>query len=50
LSSREEEGPLSDLWRQVDEAVTSVLDRTTFADLVHAWRDKQARAAPYWEI
>jgi DNA-binding IscR family transcriptional regulator len=50
LSSREEEGPLSDLWRQVDEAVTSVLDRTTFADLVHAWRDKQAQAAPYWEI
>ena len=47
---QQEETPLSDLWRQVDEAVTSVVDRTTFADLVHAWREKQAQAAPYWEI
>jgi len=47
---QQEENPLSDLWRRVDEAVTSVLDRTTFADLVRAWRDKQAQAVPYWEI
>lgn len=48
--SRAEEGPFTDLWRRVDEAVTSLLDGTTFEDLVAAWREKQSLAAPYWEI
>ncbi|MGC8793697.1 MAG: RrF2 family transcriptional regulator [Bryobacteraceae bacterium] len=46
----QQDSPLNDLWRQVDEAVSSLLDRTTFADLVRAWKDKQTSGAPYWEI
>ncbi len=50
LGARAEEGPFTDLWRRVDEAVTGLLDATTFEDLVAAWREKQSLAAPYWEI
>lgn len=47
---RKADNPFSDLWRQVDEAVSAIVDRTTFADLVRAWEDRQTRYVPYWEI
>jgi len=47
---RKGENPFSDLWRRVDEAVSAVVDRTTFAELVRAWRERQGRFVPYWEI
>lgn len=47
---RGEDSPLADLWRRVDEAVSSLLDGTSFEDLLSAWREKQSLAAPYWEI
>ena len=46
----ESEGPLADLWRRVDEAVSSVVDRTTFAELGRAWRERQDKYVPNWEI
>ncbi len=46
----EAETPLSDLWRRVDEAVSQIVDRTTLADLVRTWEEKQARYVPNWEI
>jgi Rrf2 family protein len=42
--------PLSPLWTRVDEAVSEVIDRTTFAELVRTWREAQARYVPNWEI
>jgi Rrf2 family protein len=42
--------PLDALWKRVDEAVSEVIDRTTFADLVRSWRESQGRYVPNWEI
>jgi Rrf2 family transcriptional regulator, cysteine metabolism repressor len=43
-------GPFSDMWRQVDDAVSSVIDTTNFADLARRWREKQGRYVPNWDI
>jgi Rrf2 family protein len=42
--------PLSDLWERVDDAINSVLDSATFAQLVREWTDKHSRFVPIWEI
>jgi Rrf2 family cysteine metabolism transcriptional repressor len=42
--------PFSELWRRVDQAVSDVIDYTTFAELARTWRDSQARYVPNWEI
>jgi Rrf2 family protein len=47
---RESEGPLAEMWRMVDDAVSSVVDRTTFAELVRTWRERQNQYVPNWEI
>jgi Rrf2 family cysteine metabolism transcriptional repressor len=44
------EGPLAEMWRLVDDAVSSVVDRTTFAELVRTWRERQDKYVPNWEI
>ncbi len=40
----------SDLWKRVDAAISGVVDRTTFAELVRRWREMQTRYVPNWEI
>jgi Rrf2 family cysteine metabolism transcriptional repressor len=42
--------PLSDLWERVDDAINSVLDSATFAQLVREWTEKHSRFVPNWEI
>ena len=42
--------PLSDLWERVDDAINSVLDSATFAQLVREWTDKHNHFVPNWEI
>ena len=42
--------PLSDTWRRVDQAVSDVIDQTTFAELVRNWREQQSKYVPNWEI
>jgi Rrf2 family protein len=42
--------PFNDLWKRVDEAVSSVIDHTTFGDLVREWRERQGRYVPNWDI
>jgi DNA-binding IscR family transcriptional regulator len=44
------EGPLGEMWRMVDGAVSSVIDRTTFAELCRAWQERQNKYVPNWEI
>ena len=43
-------GPFSDLWKQVDDSVSRVVDETTFDDLVRRWREQQGSYVPNWEI
>jgi Rrf2 family cysteine metabolism transcriptional repressor len=40
----------TDLWNRVDAAVSSIIDRTTFAELVRRWKESQRRYLPNWEI
>jgi Rrf2 family protein len=47
---RERDNPFSDMWRKVDEAVSAVVDRTTFAELTRAWREQQDKYVANWEI
>ncbi|HWQ55498.1 MAG TPA: Rrf2 family transcriptional regulator [Bryobacteraceae bacterium] len=47
---RKNESPFSEMWSRVDEAVSGVLDHTTFAELEHAWTEKHSRFVPNWEI
>lgn len=44
------ENPFADLWNRVDASVSSVVDETTFADLMRAWQEKQAKYIPNWDI
>jgi Rrf2 family protein len=42
--------PFSEMWRRVDEAVSGIVDHTTFAELVRLWNERQARYVPNWDI
>jgi Rrf2 family protein len=44
------DSPFSELWGQVEEALSQVLDQTTFADLVVRWREKNALQVANWQI
>jgi Rrf2 family protein len=45
-----DETPFTDLWRDVDRAISSVVDQTNFAELARRWREKQGKYVPNWEI
>jgi Rrf2 family protein len=42
--------PFAETWSKVDQAVSDVIDQTTFAELVRNWRDRQSKYVPNWEI
>ena len=44
------DSPFTELWRQADQALSGVLDQTTFADLVRRWQEKHSRRAVNWQI
>jgi Rrf2 family transcriptional regulator, cysteine metabolism repressor len=44
------ETPLSEMWRQVEDAVSGVVDHTSISELVRRWRDRQGKYVPNWEI
>ncbi len=42
--------PFGEMWERVDLGVSAVIDRTSFADLVRNWHDKQTKYIPNWDI
>ena len=44
------ESPLADLWRDVEQAVSRVVDSASFGDLVRTWRERQGQYVPTWDI
>jgi Rrf2 family transcriptional regulator, cysteine metabolism repressor len=42
--------PFLETWRRVDQAISGVIDQTTFAELVRNWRERQTKYVPNWEI
>lgn len=49
-SRRTAPGAFSDLWKRVDASIASILDQTTFAELVRRWKEAQTRYVPNWDI
>ena len=47
---RKGDSPFSDMWQQVETAVSGVVDHTSFADLLRGWQEKQNRYIMNWEI
>jgi Rrf2 family cysteine metabolism transcriptional repressor len=47
---RKTETPFTDMWQQVDSAVSEIVDKTTFADLLRRWTEKQNKFVHNWEI
>jgi len=44
------ESPFPELWGRVERAISSVIDRTTFADLVTRWKEQRAKRVVNWQI
>jgi Rrf2 family cysteine metabolism transcriptional repressor len=42
--------PFTEIWRRAESAISNVLDRATFAELVRNWRERQTKYVPNWEI
>lgn len=49
-SRRKGDTPFSDMWQQVDLAVSGILDKTSFSDVLRAWTEKQSKYILNWEI
>ena len=49
-SRRKAETPFTDMWRQVDSAVSEIIDKTTFAGLLRGWTEQQNKYVLNWEI
>ena len=47
---RKAETPFTGVWHEVDRAVSDIIDRKTFADLLQAWTEKQNKFVLNWEI
>jgi Rrf2 family protein len=47
---RKGDTPFTEMWNQVDQAVSGVIDKTTFADLMRGWQEKQSKFVLNWEI
>lgn len=47
---RKSDTPFSEMWQQVDRAVSGILDKTTFGDVLRAWTEKQSKYVLNWEI
>jgi Rrf2 family transcriptional regulator, cysteine metabolism repressor len=48
--TRRGNSPFVVTWQRVDDAVNSILDRTSFATLAREWAEKQSQFVPNWEI
>ena len=49
-SRRRADTPFSEMWHQVDHAVSGILDKTTFGDITRGWAEKRNRYVLNWEI
>jgi Rrf2 family transcriptional regulator, cysteine metabolism repressor len=47
---RKGDTPFTEMWQQVDQAVSGVIDKTTFAELMRGWQEKQSKFVLNWEI
>lgn len=50
IENESADSPFPELWKRSERALSSVIDRTTFADLVERWKQKRAGRVVNWEI
>jgi Rrf2 family transcriptional regulator, cysteine metabolism repressor len=44
------DNPFGDIWNRVDNAMSDVLDKTSFGEIARGWQEKHAKYIPNWEI
>jgi Rrf2 family protein len=49
-SSLPTDSPFPEFWDEVERALSGVIDRTTFADMVVRWKEKRGRQVANWQI
>jgi Rrf2 family protein len=42
--------PFQQVWKQVDSAISGILDHTTFAEVARNWQKSQTRYVANWDI
>lgn len=47
---RQADTPFAEMWRQVDESISRILDTTTFGSVLRQWQEKQTKYVLNWEI
>ncbi|HJT89084.1 MAG TPA: Rrf2 family transcriptional regulator [Bryobacteraceae bacterium] len=47
---RQTDTPFAEMWRQVDESISRILDTTTFGSVLRHWQEKQTKYVLNWEI
>ncbi len=49
-SRRRLETPFGGMWERVDQAVSDIIDKTSFAELIRGWQEKKSKYVLNWEI
>ena len=49
-SKRKSGDAFTDVWKRVDESISSILDHTSFAEVARRWKESQTRYVPTWDI
>jgi Rrf2 family protein len=47
---RRTDTPFTGMWRNVDDAISGIIDHTNFAELARNWGERQKRYVANWEI
>jgi Rrf2 family cysteine metabolism transcriptional repressor len=47
---RKAETPFTGMWREVDAAISGIVDHTNFAELARNWAERQQQYVANWEI
>jgi Rrf2 family transcriptional regulator, cysteine metabolism repressor len=47
---RAPDSPFAEMWNQVDQAISQIVDGTSLEDLRRAWMESRAKLVPNWEI
>ena len=47
---RRADTPFTEMWRNVDEVISGIIDHTNFAELARDWAERQSHYVPNWEI
>jgi Rrf2 family transcriptional regulator, cysteine metabolism repressor len=49
-SRRKADTPFTGMWQRVDQAVSGIIDKTSFAELLRGWQETKNKYVLNWEI